>query len=97
MRNGVIMEDKIHEVIEDWAGRKTLFENTPSERQRFHRAVHRLSKTEGLKVNREDFESALKKHVDTHSSSSTLHDFITKYSAEAMLILEFLEHMEECI
>jgi hypothetical protein len=90
------MGAEIYNLIEDWAGRKTLFDPHPSDRKRFHLAIHRLSKTRGLKVEEEDFRGALRKHVDKHSPGSSLEDHIIKYASEAMLIFEFLQNVEEC-
>lgn len=91
------MEERIYSVIEDWAGRKTLFDSHPSDRKRFHLALHRLSRTEGLKVEEADFKGALRKHVQKHSPGSSLEDRIIKYASEAMLIFEFLQNVEECM
>lgn len=92
-----MMEEKIYDVIEDWAGRETLFDRHPSDRKRFHLAIHRLSKTRGLKVEEEDFKGALRKHVQKHSPGSSLEDHIVRYASEAMLIFEFLQNVEECL
>ena len=60
------MEDKIFELIKGWAAVPTWHTSHPMDQERFSVAIHNVVTELGASVDIEDFENALRRHVESN-------------------------------
>ena len=90
---GVIMEDKIYELIKGWAGIPTWHTLHPLDQERFSIAIHKIVTELGPSIDIEAFENALRRHAESNpavlGNPEHWDDLIEKFAIKAETIFTY--------
>lgn len=87
------MEDKIYEIIKDWARVPTWHTNHALDQKRFYQAIERLVSELNSPIDIEDFEKALRRHAeqtpDMLGKPNNFDDLIHSFAIKAETLLDY--------
>ena len=90
---GVIMEDRIYELIKSWAGVPTWHTTHPMDQERFSVAMHNVIAELGAAVDIEAFENALRRHAESNpailGAPEHWDNLITEFAIKAETIFTY--------